>query len=55
MIKKMKETRKTEQGVQYLYSFDKYKRLTYEQAIALQKKYHICKAQLRDNEELIAY
>ena len=54
-IRKMKETRKTEQGVQYLYTFGKDKWLTYDEAVALEQRYHICKSQLWDNETLVSY
>ena len=51
-VRKMKETRKSEQGIQYLYTFGRSKWLTYDEAIALEQKYHICKSQLWEGEVL---
>ena len=54
-IRKMKQTRKDKSGITYLYSFGRYKYLTYKEAKQKEEKYHICKAQLWEGEELVSW
>ena len=54
-IKKMKQKRTTEKGVEFLYTFGRSKWLTYDEAVALEEKYHICKSQLFEGEELVSF
>mgnify|MGYP006908257450 CR=1 FL=1 len=37
------------------YSFGRYKYLTYKEAKQKEEKYHICKAQLWEGEELVSW
>ena len=54
-IIKMKQTRTTERGVEFLYTFGRSKWLTYDEAVALEQKYHICKSQLFEGETLTGF
>tara|TARA_A100001201_G_C4043147_1_gene187334 strand:- start:349 stop:531 length:183 start_codon:yes stop_codon:yes gene_type:complete len=54
-IRKMKDVRITEKGIIFLYTFGRDKWLTYEQAVALQQKYEVCKSQLFPNERLVGF